>query len=367
MKRKLFLALPALILTLIAFPCFAETPEADLKKQFSASYKAFKKAEQQNSASTLKLALQVLELGKQVYPEGSEVLAVLNHNVGFYLRKAERFQEAKTHLNRALKIFEQIHGKGSLTLIDTLMELGHANQKHFQYANQKYYRRALKIAKQQEGESSVVVAQLNYDIGVWLLEFAQTPHSRKYLEKAYKLFTENSGAQDIQTGMSAFYLAKLKMAQKRYRAAQKLLEAALPAFDIPDKPEYKIELTTRAFLVEVYERLGERGKANTHCQAIGKATPWDASQKARPIFRKSPKYPAGALHSGREGYAILSLTIDKNGFAVDPEVIETVGSPSFGKAALDVVGDMRFTPRFENGQPVDTLGVTYQYTFKLAK
>ena len=347
----------------------AESPQPELKKSFSSAYKSYTNAIKNAlpASEIADLALQSLELGKQVYPEGDKTLAVLRQNAGSALVRARRAPEAKLILKTALSNFEKLYGKTSVEIIDTLMTLGHAQQEPYSPIQEKYYRRALKIAEKQDENSSLLVAQLNYDIGTWLLDYAQSAVARNYLKRALQLYRESLPEGDYRIGLSAFYLAKYKMATRKYSQAQELLLEALAIFQIEGQPENTFELAAHAFLVEAYERRGKRKQASQHCQAIGKAQPWAPNQEARAVFKQPPAYPQSALRQGKEGYAILSFTIDENGFAIDPVVMHTEGSKSFGKAALKVVKDWRFVPRFEDGLPAVTPNATLKMIFKMAK
>ncbi|MGS2723555.1 TonB family protein [Porticoccus sp. GXU_MW_L64] len=343
-----------------------KTPE-ELKQQFSTAYQAFQKAKENDSPEAVKLSEKILDLGKQIYSEDSEVLGVLYHNAGVYQTKIKKKTQAKKYLRRALIIFEKLYGKSAPELIDPLMDLGHASQEISSPIEQRHYLRALKIAKKHKGETSLTVAQINLDAGMRLLERAGSHSARRYLRRAYRIYSEKLDSRDARIGVSAFYLGKFELSRKNYKKARDWLEVALPLLDAPGKPDHKFELVTHAFLVEAYQQTGEPEKANKHCQAIGKAKPWDPDQPPRSVFYKGLKYPHDALIKRIEGHVMLTITVDKHGFATNPEVLELVGADSFAKAAFDTIEEMRFVPRFENGQPVDTHGAEYKFTFRISR
>ncbi len=49
----------------------------------------------------------------------------------------------------------------------------------------------------------------------------------------------------------------------------------------------------------------------------------------------------------------LSLTIDKNGFVTNPEVIKSKGGKSFEIETLKALKKWRYAPKFIDGKPVE--------------
>ena len=65
-------------------------------------------------------AREVLDLGRDIFPEGDEQLALLMSNYGTILVEAGRLDEAREILLEALEWLERIHGKDSIALVDTI-------------------------------------------------------------------------------------------------------------------------------------------------------------------------------------------------------------------------------------------------------
>ena len=87
-----------------------------------------------------------------------------------------------------------------------------------------------------------------------------------------------------------------------------------------------------------------------------------------PLFIGQPVYPMQAQKRGREGYAVVELTVSKEGLALNPIVIEEKPKgQKFGKAALKAASSLRYVPRFVDGEPEEVPGVLYKYTFKMAR
>lgn len=69
-----------------------------------------------------------------------------------------------------------------------------------------------------------------------------------------------------------------------------------------------------------------------------------------PIKRVQPKYSINAARSRREGWAKLSLVIDKEDNVSDVLVNETSGSIDFAKASIKAVKKWKYKPAYENGK-----------------
>jgi protein TonB len=74
-----------------------------------------------------------------------------------------------------------------------------------------------------------------------------------------------------------------------------------------------------------------------------------------------PVYPPDALAARVQGVVIIEATIDTSGAVGDMKVLRSV--PLLDEAALEAVGQWRFTPTYLNGQPVSVImTVTVNFT-----
>ncbi|WIO74348.1 energy transducer TonB [Porticoccaceae bacterium LTM1] len=114
-----------------------------------------------------------------------------------------------------------------------------------------------------------------------------------------------------------------------------------------------------------------------------------------PIKKVRAQYPQSALSRGEEGYVVLRFTIDRQGLTKDFEVVEAksfkqskkepnwitefeengfryIGrtgrdSKIFNKAAISAAKQMRYIPRYVNGEPVEVPGVLHKFTFTMSR
>lgn len=73
----------------------------------------------------------------------------------------------------------------------------------------------------------------------------------------------------------------------------------------------------------------------------------------KPIEGPKPHYPAELEDTGREGSAIVSITVEADG-TVSDAAVKSADDPAFGAVALNAIQGWRFEPARENGQAVAT-------------
>jgi TonB family protein len=346
------------IALLLSLPAEADT--ASDKTAFNEAFRSYKSAMTNgDTEKALEGARKAYEIGKALFGPEHKNTAVLALNYGRLLKD----DEAEAMLHEALDLHKKIYGPGAFELIDPLMDLAAEHTKFGRLGNAKrYYGQALEIAKAHKGEQDRIVGIINMEIGQVALADAQSHEAIRYLKHAEDIFAAIDGEDaEIRLAQTRFWIGKYRLADNSEKAATEALLAALTTFErvAPNAP---ITLTNHAFLVEAYERRGMRAEATKHCRAIGSAKPVDPDQDFKPIFRRPPEYPSGAV----EGVVIVSLTVDEDGYARNPFVVEQDGSDRLVRAALEATESFRYVPRFENGEPVKTADVKYRFVFNYA-
>lgn len=85
-----------------------------------------------------------------------------------------------------------------------------------------------------------------------------------------------------------------------------------------------------------------------------------------PIYVPQPLYPRRALNRGREGYAIVEVTITTDGGVRNIRLVEEKPPYSgFGSAALKAAAKLRYQPRVIDGRAEEVSGVYYKFSFRL--
>ena len=320
----------------------ASLSRADNIKIFNEAQSCYKEAANNGfrKSRTKRCAQTSLEIGKALFEPDSKNIAILTYNYGKTLNGKER----DSVLKNATDQYESIYGKDSPELIDLLIDAGKAN-------------RALSIAEESFGEGSILYADTLLAAG--MSDLTSLRSKSRFLKEALKVYSNDAeGFESVGVSMANFQLGKIKMAQGKYKSSIPfLLEATKNS---------SIASYAHAFLVKAYDRTSQQDKATEHVLIM-------ARQPIRgkdyiPLFVQQPKYPDRARRFGKEGYAMIELTVSKEGLALNPTVIEEKPEgQEFGKAALKAAASLRYVPRFIDGEPVEVPGVLYKYNFSMAR
>ena len=319
----------------------ASLSRADNIKTFNESQRCFKAAIKQGRqrAESRRCAKLSLEAGRSLFEPDSKNIAILTYNYGKTLDKYGK--ERRTVLENATDLYEYIHGKDSPELISLLIDAEKAN-------------RAVRIAKDSYGGGSILYADTLLAAGM-----SDPFKGARFLEEALQMYMKAGGPDSLGVTLANFYLGKNKMAQAQYKLS---IPYFLKATKNPSIASY-----AHAFLVDAYDRTNQQDKA-TKQVLIMAAIRGNTAQSYIPLFVQQPKYPDRARRFGKEGYAMIELTVSKEGLALNPTVIEEKPEgQEFGKAALKAAASLRYVPRFIDGEPVEVPGVLYKYNFNMAR
>ena len=319
----------------------ASPSRADNIKIFNESQRCFKAAikKGQQLTESRRCAKLSLEAGRSLFEPDSKNIAILTYNYGKTLDKYGK--ERRTVLENATDLYEYIHGKDSPELISLLIDAEKAN-------------RAVRIAKDSYGGGSILYADTLLAAGM-----SDPFKGARFLEEALQMYMKAGGPDSLGVTLANFYLGKNKMAQAQYKLS---IPYFLKATKNPSIASY-----AHAFLVDAYDRTNQQDKA-TKQLLIMAAIRGNTAQSYIPLFVQQPKYPDRARRFGKEGYAMIELTVSKEGLALNPTVIEEKPEgQEFGKAALKAAASLRYVPRFIDGEPVEVPGVLYKYNFNMAR
>ena len=87
-----------------------------------------------------------------------------------------------------------------------------------------------------------------------------------------------------------------------------------------------------------------------------------------PVYIAQPQYPRRAQTRGKQGYAVVEVTITSTGGVRDPRLLEEYpGGWGFGGAALKAADKLRYVPKIVDGVSQETKNVRYKYTFRMAQ
>lgn len=88
---------------------------------------------------------------------------------------------------------------------------------------------------------------------------------------------------------------------------------------------------------------------------------------ATPIVRIEPRYPIKAARDGKEGYVVLSFTINEIGGVEEVKVIEAKPKRLFDKEARRALKRWKYRPKMVDGKAQKQAGQTVRLDFTLDK
>jgi TonB family protein len=357
-----------LLLLCLSAPALASDDPPSLKSQFLQAYKSYQAATEQNDRREMLIAAdKAYEFGTSLYPKGSPTLAVLGQNLGEAMLSNRLYDEALRQMNATEKLFRQAYKKDAVELIDVYMTRAQVHLRLHDYdAARSDFNRSLKLVSKIDGpDGQLTEASLQTEIGSSLLGTVDAGRSGKYLKDALETYETLLGDSHETTAVARFWYGRYYMAVNNDRKAIQNFEAATAILDAKS-PGNEAALISHAFLVNLHEKRGNSEKATEHCHAIGKSSPASGQRNRMPLFVEQPEYPAFLLRSEKEGYVVVELNVDENGFVFDPVIKEVNGDKAFGDAALAAVQSFRYAPAYVDGRAVQSSGLSYKFDFVLS-
>jgi len=213
-----------------------------------------------------------------------------------------------------------------------------------------------------------ILAVYELKLGIYYyLSYGKGRRAKQHINKAVDLFTEVYGNNDTKTAWAIFWRAKLDMGFKKNRRAAKEFEHVLNIYNKKlDAGDDRI-LQVHAFLVNIYEKLGEKEKSTQHCIAVATERPTGFDRDLDPLYKITPTYPYRAQMAGMSGYVIAEFTVDEFGQVKD---IKTIGGKNikyFEKNTYKALSQFRYAPTIRDGKRVKTEGVKHKITFMMEK
>jgi len=356
--------------TFIAFltvPAFADEPDKQtIQNDFNFAYEQFQLSIQhKDTYSASAYAAKALMLGKQLYGEEHKNIAVLTYNYAntFMLHQQTLAPHKRNHdktkllFEQVIEIYEKVYDEYALEFIKPLRNLAHVNIKYYNKDRLAlgYFKRALKITEENIKSSPLAHADLSLEIGRELLQIPREyKKAIKHLQSAYDSYHTLLPDNDERRAFSEFWLAKNYFVKRDFDKAEPLFINAISSFNKAGLNKEEIFLTTKAYLVQTYEKMGKSEKATQYCQEIGRAQPWVEDKDSVPIYMQNPKWPKEAVLNKQTGTVKVGFTITKDGFGKDFRVVKSKGSNAFKATTIKAMKKWRFAPKFVDGKAVDS-------------
>ena len=312
----------------------------------------------------LECAKSSLDTGRELFNAGHKNIAALTHNYALMLSNNNKHIKADDEYKKAYKLYKKHYGKKSETVGWLLLDTANSQVNYNSKKASKNYSKALDILSTQELFEPLMKAEISLQASIQLtgsheLTKGTLNNALTMSEFAYRTYYSAYGAGHAQTALAAFNRGKISFLKGDDATAEKFLNQSLVNPDIA--------IYAHGLLVDIHTKNGRFDLAQKHQKALGKVSPKRGQESEYiPVFVQSPKYPKRAMQKRIQGYAIVSLTITKDGSVKDTLIVEEHPKKwGFGKAALKVAKKLKYAPQIEDGMAIEIPMVMYKYTFRM--
>ncbi len=405
MKKAILWAVVAVFL--IQSPVLAS--QAELQEAYTAYQEA---AASGDVRAALPNARRAYELGLDLYGPDSRNTGLLAFNYGAALNELQKFEDAFPVIATGLSALESSTTTDPRSLYDINIEMARAHLGIWRgFDSQPFLQRALDIAQENFGESSVEVARVYYliatipfrhrnvdpfgDVGSIPRETGVTITLRRDTIAEHRDLAQRAAPD---RGRVRDWLNELRELREEYIQPAEAIFANAPDAEI-DRATlrllaamYNIELDERnahrAF-AEALEEINELHYADMitfrlvvdwlshpdrHTWSQRRAERyWQAAiehgfyrREGSHIYmlRVPPRYPSAALRARENGLVCLQFDISVQGRTDNVEVYESEGPSVFHQPSIDAIESFILAPRIENGVPTAAEGVRFCFDYR---
>ncbi|WP_417349454.1 energy transducer TonB [Ferrimonas sp.] len=315
---------------------------------FDQAYRAYQQAiAAKDTQAALVHAREAYRLGADLYDVDSVDYANLGINLAKQLPPDEQ-DEAASLLIQALKSYKKAYGSQSEKLLEIYARLVEKDFDH----RKSHLSALLALGEELYAEDSLAYANLMLEASRICMRDSQLAREgRNLASDALEIIQEKAPRETLER-VEAEYLNGLWA--DGFQKKEAAIEHFSTVIELLDVLEYShpYALAAHSRLVPLLEQSGRSDDATAHCLAIAQMKPWDNNQEQKPLFRQEPRWTPAALKRGKKGSVVLDITIDKQGFVTDMEVLDSQGHKDFVKETKKAVKKWRYAPKFQDGQPV---------------
>lgn len=319
----------------------------------------------QQRQETLRAAEYAYELAIDSRSTTDTELARATYDYGLTLLHAYDAAKSRKILKLALKRYVKAFGEDSPKLTDVLLAMAQADALlQRSLASKNHLEKARAVVAGSLDDTSLEYADHVFRIGRVAFALSFTDDAFDDLIVAHEIYSTSLEPRSIRQGEANAILGELSLQDGKLDEAETFFQSALGIFDPSDPLLFDRHIQVLAAWGGGLDVIGMRDEATLHYLEIGRLQEPLATDPL-PMLRAAPQYPRDALKNGVSGFVEWQFTVDERGFVVDPKVVKLQGAPSFEEASLKALMQFRYPPRFVDGEPVATPGVTSTISFTL--
>jgi TonB family protein len=283
-----------------------------------------------------------------------------------------RIDEGERHMNYLQRIGERIYGRRDPRLVDTLCTIGdwYAQAGTFSMARAKY-REALQIVEKKLGENDLAAVQP--------LRALARSYTKELYYASLGLRTESVERAPRDADGST----EPRPLNPRFLSSdgEKALERALKIMDAQNEPPSDVLIATLIQAGDWFQTKHQPERALSlyrRAASLGAGAP-DHTRDSQPAPLSFPVrvyYPTPLLATRNtmlppqqveEKFVEVEFTVTGAGDVANARVTDRNGTSRQASEALQAIRAARFRPKFVNGEPVETPGLTNREVFRVRK
>lgn len=332
--------------------------------------------------------------------------------LGFVLAAAGRHEQAVPYLDRALLISHRTHGLFHIGQQSILRQLANSLTSSGQpLVAERHVNYMLQVGERTYGADDPRMIPLLTSVADWHTEVGNFDDARRLYRDSIRLAEKNFGAKSVEVVEPLRQLAASFTRELAFNAhgfidpheAAEAVDSGLVHQRRPENPRY-IEMEGQRALLRALSILNANPDSPPQLviDTLVNAGDWyqikHDFKKALPYYEQAAQayltapdkeglqnplaFPVRVyyavpspivrgnklpLHDSREVFVQLEFTVTSQGLVKDARIIDSNVHSRPASDILSAIRDARFRPRFENGQPVDTVAMSFREVFRARK
>jgi tetratricopeptide (TPR) repeat protein len=335
--------------------------------------------------------------------------------LGFTLASGGRHQEALPYLDRALLISHRTHGLFHIEQQAILRQLASSLTLSGQpLVAERHVRYMLQVGQHAYGEDDPRLVPLMCAVGDWHAEVGNFDDARRLYRDGARLIEDKLGKNDIAIvrplrRLAASFTQELAFEANGFidphEAAELGLSGGAPSQHNPRNPRY-IDTEGQRALLRSLAILKSNPDASPQLliDTLVDTGDWyqtkDDFRKALPFYSQAAQvylqhadqdshtvqdrlafpvrvyYPVpNAIvrgnklmpHDTQQAFVQMEFTVTAEGLVKDAKIVETDAHNRHASEILSAIRDARFRPKFLDGEPVETVAMSFREVFRIRK
>lgn len=301
-------------------------------------------------------AENLLEFAQEAYDAADKTYQkhVASYHLGLVNASLNNKEEAIKYFSEAVETAGELQGEEKKSAIAPLLQLSKMYVQMSMLGKAKSSaKKLLDLADEYLEEGHIDRAGIYMQVAEINYHRRKYSSARKYYSKAKNMYETTYGLEDYRTVWPDFFIGKTYLTQGKYGKSREIFSKIIDDFEGSVPADDLLLISSRTFLVQIYEKTDKSDEATKHCRAIAYAKPRDTLEDEKALFLAKPYYPQEALRKKVPGHVILEFTVSDEGKVRDVEVLSGINTGMFRREAIKTVKKFRYAPAVKDGKIIE--------------